>query len=81
MVGAGGALDQAILRDRIPGVLNRTTFEILGREYYGLKMAFAPCRTRDDWRRPRNAAAASAPSSDSDDERGGFAAAEAEPLI
>ena len=54
MIGAGGALDQAIIRDRIKGVLNKTTFEYLGREYYGLKMAFLPCRAKDDWRRPRN---------------------------
>lgn len=46
-------LDDLLLNDRVPGMINLVSTEKLVRRYRGLEICFDKCKAESDWRRPK----------------------------
>ena len=53
MQSAADAIDNALLEDRIPNLINSVFLEVLVREAYSIWVSFSQCRQKNDWLRPK----------------------------
>ena len=53
IVASLSAIDSILVTDRIAGMINLVSTELLARKAYARERAFEDCKAEEDWRKPR----------------------------